>query len=464
MGNFFSRPGRESDALPPGAFSAGNISSLDSSSITPYLGINTGSYEDPYPPIPFEWIVSPSNVNDGSCPNGSQILTWFGVTDVIITLLAILCAYRPFVHWIARGKLGNRRKNRLALTWTITFACQLTASAIVAGIIGNTSGYESLNMLHIFTVAMSRPRFYPIVLGLLRCVVTSQRTRDWDKTTIIKRSVDDRVEFTYTDAWITTSFSELLLLLISAVFTGVTWHRLPSDSKSREYASDHVSFVSSTPGIMFLCMLAFLPIYKRYGEAYPIEGRRYETGRYWGVTISNDGRTRIGVKKDNKKTAVKRGANALCAVLLLAYVALVQWAYWTRLLEMSGVLFCPPKMIESGVVWVVFTAVGFPECHLGARWHIQHRTEEERGIRDAIPERNLVDTSISSIVVGCGVTNVPQWTMFTMGTGENLSCNYHAKYEVIVEIIIPKKVSFWLNKSRGRDITGIESMESTHNR
>ncbi|XEV04419.1 hypothetical protein FSHL1_009706 [Fusarium sambucinum] len=358
MGNFFTRPGRESDALPPGAFSAGNISSLDSSSITPYLGINTGSYEDPYPPIPFEWIVSPSSVDDGSCPNGSQILTWFGVTDVVITVLAILCAYRPFAHWITRGKLGNRRKNRLALTWTITFACQLTASAIVAGIIGNTSGYESLNMLHIFTVAMSRPRFYPIVLGLLRCVVTSQRTRDWDKTTIIKRSVDDRVEFTYTDAWITTSFSELLLLLISAVFTGVTWHRLPSESKSREYASDHVSFVSSTPGIMFLCMLAFLPIYKRYGEAYPIEGRRYETGRHWGVTISNDGRTRIGVKKDNKKTAVKRGANALCAVLLLAYVALVQWAYWTRLLEMSGVLFCPPKMIESGVVWVAFTAVG----------------------------------------------------------------------------------------------------------
>lgn len=85
-------------------------------------------------------------------------------------------------------------------------------------------------------------------------------------------------------------------------------------------------------------MLAFVPVYKRYGEAYPIEGRRYETGRHWGVTISSDGRTRVGVKKGKNKTTLKRVANAVCATLLLGYVYLVQWAYWTRFLEMSGVL------------------------------------------------------------------------------------------------------------------------------
>ncbi|KAF4992476.1 hypothetical protein FGRMN_7147 [Fusarium graminum] len=357
MGILFSRPGREDSALPPGAFAAGNISSLHSSSVSTYLGINTGSYHAPLPPIPLEWIVSPSSI-EGSCPDGSQILTWFGVTEAVITVLAPLCAYRPFVHWVTGGRLGRRAKNRLALTWTITFACQLTASAIIAGMMGNTPGYESLNMLHIFTVLISRPRFYPIVVALLRCVITAQRPREWDKTTIIKRKTDDRIEFPYTDAWITTSFSELLLLLISAIFTGVTWHRLPSESKSREYASDHVSFVSSAPGIMFLCMLAFVPVYKRYGEAYPIEGRRYETGRHWGVTINSDGRTKIGVKKGNNKTIAKRTANAVCATLLMGYICLVQWAYWTRFLDMSGVLFCPPRMVESGVVWVVFTLTG----------------------------------------------------------------------------------------------------------
>lgn len=357
MGILFSRPGRETSALPPGAFHAGNISSANSSSIGPYLGYNTGLYEANPPPIPFEWIISPKTIN-GSCPDGAQILTWFGVTEAVITVLAPLCAYRPFVHWVTRGRLGRRTKNRIAITWTTTFACQLVASAIVTGIMGNTPGYESLNMSHVFAVLISRPRFYPIVIALLRCVITVKRTRDYDKTMIIKRSVDDRIEFPYTDAWITTSFSELLLLLISAIFTGVTWNRLPSDSKVREYASDHVSFVSSAPGIMFLCMLAFVPVYKRYGEAYPIEGRRYETGRHWGVTISSDGRTKIGVKKGNNKTLVKRGANALCAVLLMGYICLCQWAYWTRILDMSGVLFCPPKMVESGVVWVVFTLVG----------------------------------------------------------------------------------------------------------
>ncbi|KAH7196327.1 uncharacterized protein B0J16DRAFT_408085 [Fusarium flagelliforme] len=356
MGILFSRPGRESSSLPPGAFHAGNLSSLNSSSIAPYLGVNTGLYEAPLPPIPLEWIVSPSKIDGSSCPNGAQILTWFAVTEAVITVLVPLFAYRPFVHWTTRGRLGKRKKNSIALTWTITFACQLAASAIVAGLIGST--YNTLNMLHIFTVFISRPRFHPIIVGLLRCVVFAKRPRDWDKSTIIKRSIDDRVEFPYTDAWISTSISELLLLLISAIFTGVTWNRLPADSKAREYASDHVSFMSSTPGIMLLCMLAFVPVYKRYGEAYPIEGRRYETGRHWGVTISSDGRTRVGVKKGKNKTTLKRVANAFCATLLLGYVYLVQWAYWTRLLEMTGLLFCPTKMIQSGAIWVVFTVVG----------------------------------------------------------------------------------------------------------
>lgn len=359
MGILFSRPGRESSDLPPGAFPAGDISSLNSSSIYPYLGINTGLYDGPIedlPPIPFEWIVSPTKIA-GSCPNGAKVLTWFAITESIISVLVPLLAYRPFVHYISRGWLGKRRKHSVALTWTITFACQLTANAIIAGMIGNVPGYGNLNMLHIFTALMSRPRFSPIIVALLRCIVKFQRSREWDKTTIIKRSTDDRVEFPYTDAWISTSFSELLLLVISAIFTGVTWNRLPSDSKPRDYASSHVSFVSSAPGIMLLTLLAFVPVYKRFGEAYPIEGRRYETGRHWGVTVSSDGTTRIGVKRDGKST-FKRIANAVCAALLLGYICLVQWAYWTRFLEMTGVLFCPPKMVEAGFVWVLFTSIG----------------------------------------------------------------------------------------------------------
>lgn len=76
----------------------------------------------------------------GSCPDGAQILTWFGVTEAVVAVLTSLVAYRPFVHSITRGWLGRRIKHSVALTWTITFACQLTAGAIVAGMIGNTPG------------------------------------------------------------------------------------------------------------------------------------------------------------------------------------------------------------------------------------------------------------------------------------------------------------------------------------
>ncbi|KAK4088160.1 hypothetical protein Purlil1_7353 [Purpureocillium lilacinum] len=362
MGVLFSRPGRDDNARPAGAFPAGNLSSLDSPSIAPYLGINTGLYggipTSDLPPIPFEWIVSPQNITDTTCPNGSQILTWFGVTEAVVTLLTPLVAYRPFVHYISRGFLGRRAKNSVWLAWTVTVACQLLANAVGAGLIGNTPGYGHLNMLHIFTVLMTRPRFHFIVLALLRTVVRVRRPRDWDGTTIIQRKLDERVEFPYADAWIATSLSEMLLLIISAIFTGVTWHRLPGASKPREFISDHVSFVASAPGLLLLCMIALIPFHKRYGEAFPAEGRRYETGRHWGVSVRRDGTARVGVKHRKRQTVLKRWASAIVGGIVLGYVTLVQFAYWTRFLEMSGVLFCPPKLMSTGVVWAVFSLTG----------------------------------------------------------------------------------------------------------
>ncbi|KAJ4263022.1 hypothetical protein NW762_006635 [Fusarium torreyae] len=322
MGVLFSRPGR--DSFPAGAYHAGNLSSVNRSSINPYLGDNSGLYKGiatrNLPPIPFEWIVSPdADKLPDTCPNGRDILILFGVSEAVITVLAIIVAYRPAIHFISRGYLGRRLKNSAALTWTITFTCQLLANAIIAGMIGNTPGYHHLNMLRIFTVYMARPRFHSIVLGLLRSLVGIKRPREWDKTTIIRRRLDERVEFPYTDAYITTVISELLLLIISAIFIGVTWNRYPKFSgSSREYMSDYTSYFYSTPVLMLLCMLAFVPIYKRYGSAFPLEGRRYETGRRWGVTVAPDGTTRIGVKNKKKTvSAIKKIGSAVAAAVLM---------------------------------------------------------------------------------------------------------------------------------------------------
>ncbi|KAM5356583.1 hypothetical protein ACJ41O_003229 [Fusarium nematophilum] len=347
MGVLFSRPGHDSERYPDGAYPAGDISSLNSSSIAPYLGVNTGLlYRDistaNLPPIPFEWIISPSadHISESSCPNGSRILTFFSVTEGVISLLVPLVAYRPLIHFLSRGYLGRRIKNSVALTWTITFMCQLTASAVTAGMVGNTPGYGHLNMLHVFTVYMARPRFHFIILALLRSLVGVRRPREWDKTTLIKRRVDDRIEFPYSDAYIATAASEVILLVVSAIFTGVTWHRLPeARSVSREYIADHVSFVSSAPGVMLLCLLAFVPLYNRYGDAFPLEGRRYEAGRRWGVTVAPDGTATVGIRKTKKKrTFAKRVASAVAGAVLLGYVTLVQFGYWTRFLEIPGVL------------------------------------------------------------------------------------------------------------------------------
>ncbi|KAM6516247.1 Hypothetical protein NCS54_01242100 [Fusarium falciforme] len=363
MGILFSRPAQET--FPEGAYPVGNISSLNASSIFPYAGINTGLYggipTSNLPPIPFEWIVSPDadRVTD-SCPNGDTILTFFGVSEAVITILVPIFAYRPFIHRLSRGWLGRRSKNSIAVAWTVTFACQLLANAIIAGMIGNTPGYGHLNMLRIFTVYMTRPRFHFIVLALLRSLVGVKRPREWDKTTIINRRLDNRIEFPFTDSYIAVVASEMLVFIISAIFTGVTWHRYPKiEMSSREYMDDHINYVSSIPGVMCLCLLGFVPIYKRYGDAFPIEGRRYETGRHWGATVAADGTARVAVKRGiYKGAAVKRIGSAVAAAALMGYATLVQWSYWTRFLELPGVLFCPPKMIETGIIWAVFTLIG----------------------------------------------------------------------------------------------------------
>lgn len=343
MGALFSRPGHDANTLSLGLFEAGNTSSINSPTIAPYLGINTGVYNgintSSLPPIPLEWIVSPMH-GSGACPSDARIATWLAVTEAIITCIALLAAYRPFVHAISRGYVGNRIKDSIWVTWTIPLACQLTADAIIAGaVVGQTPGYTNLNKLHIFTVYMARPRFAFILIACLRCLVAVKRPRKFAKTTIVKYKTDDGVEFPYTDAWITTAVSELFLLIISAIFTGVTWHRLPSQSKPREFISDHVSFISSAPGLMLLVVITFVPIYKRYGEAFPLEGRRYETYRHWGATVSRDGRARVGVKKQKQRIVLtKRLGCALAGGVILGYISLVQWAYWNRFLQMPGVL------------------------------------------------------------------------------------------------------------------------------
>ena len=354
MGVLFSRPETDSANLPAGAFPVGDLSSLRSSAIKPYLGLNTGLYSDVstqnLPPVPFEWMISPEDTDKASCPDGSNILIWFAITEAVIVVLAVIVAHRSFPYRLSFRFLGRRIKNSVWVTWTIPFICQLVSNAIAAGVAGNTPGYEHLNKLHIFTTYMARPRFYFVPLAILRTLVNVRRPASFDKTNIIQRGRDDRVEFPYTDAWITTAISELLMLVMGSIFTGVTWNRMPSNSQSREFMHDFVAYVCGAPGMMVLCMVAFFPVFKRYGEAFPVQqnfgeaafrpqGRRYAAGSHWGATVNKRGEARIAIKSTPKKgIAAKRAVSAIIGGVFLAFIVLIQWSYWTRFLEMPGVL------------------------------------------------------------------------------------------------------------------------------
>jgi hypothetical protein len=334
MGVFFSRAsGHFQTSI--GGYIAGDFNSATAQNIAPFLGRNTGTYDGlnktTLPPIPYEWIISPSTVEASQCPSNATMLFAFGLADLATAVLAMIFACQPVVRALSFHKLGNRSTTAIKWTWCIHLSFHLLGNAVVAALIGRTPGYGNLNMLHIFTLMTARPRANLVLLGILRSLVRVKFQRSSrDKTPRRRHTSQDQDEFFYADAYIAAVCAEFILVLIAAIFTGVTWNRMPIESDTRGYIGSVVQFVEANPGFVVFVMVALLPIYRRYGEAFPMRG--------WGASRFRSWDTRVVQNSSVKSIWAHRVGSALLATLFLGFVYMIQWDYFVQFLELPGVL------------------------------------------------------------------------------------------------------------------------------
>jgi hypothetical protein len=380
MGQFFSiTPGSYGELVPGSYGHAGNVIPERVPELTGFLGRNTGSYGEAnvsIPPIPFEWILSPTVASADEvtearlgCPSSSATLLAFGTADLITVLATAALASRPVMQRLTFGRFGNRKTkpDSVLWTWSLHFALQLLANAAVAAMMGRAEGYGQLNMLHIFTAFAARPKTHVAVLAVLRCVVGIQtRGATADRSKRGQRSSQrPRTEFIYTDAYITAAVSEFFLSLIASIFAGVTWARYPGYPRSdtEKFIGSVAKFLQACPGLIFLAAIGLVPLYRRFGEAFPIDGRSGgRTGAWIAMTtVEAAGRRRVTAEQLGKKNMwLHRGMSGVVALVIYGIVSIVQYCYWAALLTLPGPLWCPgrDKLVKASGVWAVFTIVG----------------------------------------------------------------------------------------------------------
>ncbi|RMJ07091.1 hypothetical protein CDV36_013313 [Fusarium kuroshium] len=278
-----------------------------------WLSRNTGSYNSSssnttLPPIPIEWNISPTNLTSAVCPTVEQTVGWFAATDVFSTLFSGF-----FVFIILMCRTSNRERNtsrgiretkRLWFTWLIGFTFEALGNLANASIVIKTEYYENLALGHVFLVYSSRPRIKMWFYAIFR-LLTSEG------------------EYHITGAYFSMAIVEVMLHIMSAVFVGVTWSRYPNEP-IKAYMSPVTVYMQVVPGILVLAILLAVPIWRRSKNPWQLPSH------LWDFVLAS---------------------------VFFGVVYAASWAYWGMFLQLPGPLFCPPKILDHTVVWMIFSTM-----------------------------------------------------------------------------------------------------------
>ncbi|KAM6520373.1 hypothetical protein FSOLCH5_005165 [Fusarium solani] len=281
-----------------------------------WLGRNTGGYNSSssnatLPPIPIEWNISPTNLDSVQCPSVGSTVGWFIATDLFsacasfFLCLVLIALFEPVYG--RNNKKPNKRcwdAKRIWLTWLIGFAFEALGNLINAAIVVTSKGYGKLALGHVFLVYSSRPRIKVWVYA-------------------ISRSSWSEGDYNIMKAYFSLAVVEIILHIMSATFVGITWSRYPNEP-IKEYMSSVTVYMQVAAGILVLCVLLVAPIW------------RHSKDPRWLPSYFLD------------------------FALLFLFVGAVYaapWAYWGMFLQLPGPLWCPPKIVGQGVVWVIFSTL-----------------------------------------------------------------------------------------------------------
>lgn len=331
--------------------------------IEPYLGRNTGPYPVLYrpvnggtgndtinlPPIPIEWIVSPQNITSkNQCPTAEGTIRTFVAADLILALVLIVTAFRPFLYRTTLHAFGKRGGRQVYLTWVFWFALQLIGNLGASLVIVNTPGYGHLGLANVFALYASRPRLKPWWLAILRTLVTvdghrfpdghkrimteaeAQAAGEKSKQDISPHDGDveyEEVEHPYVDSYILAALIEITFQIVAAVFIGVTWKRFPNEI-IKDFMQPALIYMFVAPVITFLAALVGVPVWRLSGDA-------------WGLAEKEDLDPQTGKlirRWTPKDMRAIRVTYAVWGSLFFIPAYAAAWVYWTHFLTLPGAL------------------------------------------------------------------------------------------------------------------------------
>ncbi|KAF7512544.1 hypothetical protein GJ744_000805 [Endocarpon pusillum] len=212
--------------------------------------------------------------------------------------------------------------------WIFPLGLQLTANAIIAAIIKNTSGFHAdFAVWELVLFFAARPRLSWIVLGAFSVISSGSSSHTKGRY------------FPWWSSFMSQFIAEFILQLIALYIMGRTAHF----ATGRGYYLVHTDLYRSLPPgahMMYSGALYYLII-----------------GSFsWLLAI---GLIIVAAGRFNIKNPKVGTAYVMFAITLsLTSVWLASWIFWVGFVRLAGPLYCPPKLIHQGVIWGTFSLLG----------------------------------------------------------------------------------------------------------
>ncbi|ORY19049.1 hypothetical protein BCR34DRAFT_595875 [Clohesyomyces aquaticus] len=246
--------------------------------------------------LPWTWSITADDPS--KCPSPSAILGTFAAVNVLVSVLAVITGHRLVVKFCTFGKFGNH-ENSWTYMWLVSLGTQLGANVLVGYLIQRASGFSAnYSIGDLVLLYTARPRLSFLVLSLLSLV----RNDPYDQK---------------------TSY----------------WH---SSAMSQMIAEIILEFVA----------LAVVGRAVHFGVVHQF----YHIGSDSNGSLSSSAKT------------MARGDEVISGTLhtILVYTIfsfglfnwVSSWVFWAGYVKTAGTLYCPPKLLEQGVVWTSFSIIG----------------------------------------------------------------------------------------------------------
>lgn len=290
-----------------------------------WLGINSGRYDQHgngtlLPPVPIQWIISPTVVESGTCPSVGATAGAFVASDFLSIILIVILCLPPILKKLTFGLIDNceekeetnepkssktedpksfkRFTTRWWYAWLIPLFFELMGNIINAIIVVKSKGYEGLSFGNIFLVYATRPRFKVWFFSIFRHFKPGRGLYS---------------------AYGSMAFAEIVINLMTAIFVGVTWRKFPNKPVA-DFMDPIAIWVAVTPVILMISVLLVAPLW--YDECF-----------------------------------ADRGTDMFAGLLLFGTIYAAYWSYWGLFLQLPGSLWCLPQVPGQTAVWTVFSVL-----------------------------------------------------------------------------------------------------------